>query len=272
MMMRQIAIYGKGGIGKSTIAANLSASLAEMGYQVLQVGCDPKHDSTRMLLGGEFRITMLEAMRLYGRENLSLELVVHEGYQGIRCVEAGGPEPGVGCAGQGIITTFKLLEELKVYESGIQVVLYDVLGDVVCGGFAVPIREGYAREIYLVTSGELMSLYAANNICRGIVKFAQRGEGRLAGVIGNSKGLEYEYELVEKFAERIGSRLIQFFPWDRTVPLAEIQRKTVIEYAPYSSQALRYRDLAQRILEAPGGVVPRPLEIEELEALYLEFQ
>ncbi|MBI2875394.1 MAG: AAA family ATPase, partial [Candidatus Tectomicrobia bacterium] len=130
--MRQIAIYGKGGIGKSTISANLSASLAEMGYQVLQVGCDPKHDSTRMLLGGELKTTMLEAMRLHGRERLRQEMVVHEGYLGIRCVEAGGPEPGVGCAGQGIITTFKLLEELKVYESGIQVVLYDVLGDVVC--------------------------------------------------------------------------------------------------------------------------------------------
>ena len=268
--MRQIAIYGKGGIGKSTTTANLAVAFAERGLRVLQVGCDPKHDSTRMLLGGSLAPTVLDQIRDRGEEAIGIDDVVHVGYLGVRCVESGGPEPGVGCAGRGIIATFDLLDSLRVFDegtNGIDVVLYDVLGDVVCGGFAVPIREGYAREIFLVTSGELMSLYAANNIGRCIARFAGRGEGRLSGVIGNSRGLDNEASLIKSFAERLGSRMIRFIPRDPIVQRAEVRRQTVLQFAPDSPQAAEYRALAASILEGECLSVPLSLSLEELEEL-----
>src|SRR5512136_2087778 len=235
--MKQIALYGKGGIGKSTTAANLSAALSGMGLDILQIGCDPKRDSTRMLMHGTFIPTVMDLVRERGDAELSLPDVVFEGYNGVRCVEAGGPEPGVGCAGRGIIATFQLLEKFGALKG--DVIIYDVLGDVVCGGFAMPMREGYAQEIYLVTSGELMSLYAANNICKAIKRLSGRGRSRcrLAGVICNSASIPDEETLVREFAERIGSRLITFIPRDRTVQMAEVRKRTVIEYAPDSPQA-----------------------------------
>ncbi|HJK03015.1 MAG TPA: AAA family ATPase, partial [Methanocorpusculum sp.] len=172
--MRQIALYGKGGIGKSTTSANLSAAFSEMNLDVMQIGCDPKHDSTRMLMHGRWIPTVLEQM--YERKDLSADDVIFTGFGGVRCVEAGGPEPGIGCAGRGIIATFQLLEKMKALYG--DVVVYDVLGDVVCGGFAMPMRDGYAQEVYLVTSGELMSLYAANNICKAVARLSQRSPAR----------------------------------------------------------------------------------------------
>lgn len=180
--MRQIAVYGKGGIGKSTIASNLSMALLEQGHKVMQVGCDPKRDSTRSLTGGRLIPTVLETYRDFlrvGKDEyaISLKDIVFEGQHGIYCVEAGGPEPGVGCAGRGVLTAINILRDLKAFDTyGVDVVIYDVLGDVVCGGFAQPIREGYAREIYLVCSGAFMSLYAANNIAKGIRRLSKKGE------------------------------------------------------------------------------------------------
>ena len=165
--MRQVAIYGKGGIGKSTTTQNLTAGLAEMGKQIMVVGCDPKADSTRLLLGGLAQKSVLDTLREEGEE-VDLDSILKPGYRNIRCVESGGPEPGVGCAGRGIITAINMLESLGAYTDDLDYVFYDVLGDVVCGGFAMPMREGKAQEIYIVASGEMMALYAANNIAKGV--------------------------------------------------------------------------------------------------------
>jgi len=265
--MKQIALYGKGGIGKSTTSANLSAALSEQGLDVLQIGCDPKRDSTRMLMQGKLIPTVMDLVRERGDRNVCLDEVVYRGYHGVRCVEAGGPEPGVGCAGRGIIATFQILEKLGALAA--DVVVYDVLGDVVCGGFAMPMREGYAEEVYLVTSGELMSLYAANNICKAISRLSSRARSRcrLAGVICNAKSLPREEELVAEFSQKIGSSMIQFIPRDQVVQQAELNRKTVVQYAPTSDQACIYRLLAQKIMENRRMDIPTPLEIGDLEEL-----
>ncbi|MCX6692981.1 MAG: Ni-sirohydrochlorin a,c-diamide reductive cyclase ATP-dependent reductase subunit [Methanomicrobiales archaeon] len=267
--MRQVALYGKGGIGKSTTAANLSAALSFQGKSVLQIGCDPKRDSTRMLMHGDLIPTVMDLFREQGERGIRIEDVVFTGYSGVRCVEAGGPEPGIGCAGRGIIATFQILERLGALSG--DVVVYDVLGDVVCGGFAMPMREGYAEEIYLVTSGELMSLYAANNIAKAITRLSGRGKRpcHLAGVICNGRGMPGEEDLVREFASAIGSSLICAIPRDRVVQIAELHKRTVIEYSPESAQAEVYRELAKRVMANDLFTIPSPLAIDALESLAL---
>ncbi len=269
--MKQIAIYGKGGIGKSTTSSNLSAALSDRGLSVMQIGCDPKRDSTRMLMQGRLIPTVLDLIRDRGESVLTIDDVVFSGYGGIRCVEAGGPEPGVGCAGRGIIATFQLLERLNAFSG--DVILYDVLGDVVCGGFAMPMRKGYAQEIYLVTSGELMALYAANNICKAIARITQNSRQicRLGGIICNARNTPGEKELVEAFAKAVGSRVIAYIPRDDIVQHAELHTMTVIEYAATSEQALRYRELAGAVMDNTDFVIPSFLEMEELEAMGRSF-
>jgi nitrogenase iron protein NifH len=270
-MMRKIAIYGKGGIGKSTTTQNTVAGLAEMGRKVMVVGCDPKADSTRLLLGGLAQRTVLDTLREEG-EDVELEDVRKTGFSGVLCTESGGPEPGVGCAGRGIITSINLLEQLGAYseDENLDYAFYDVLGDVVCGGFAMPIREGKAKEIYIVVSGEMMAMYAANNISKGIVKFAEAGGVRLGGLICNSRKVDNEKEMIEAFADELGTQMIHFVPRDNMVQRAEINRKTVIEYDPSHSQAEEYRTLAKKIENNEMFVVPKPLEIDHLEKLLIE--
>jgi len=270
--MRKIAIYGKGGIGKSTTTQNTVAGLVEMGKKVMVVGCDPKADSTRLLLGGLAQRTVLDTLREEG-EDVDLDDVVKTGYKQVRCVESGGPEPGVGCAGRGIITSVNLLEQLGAYDASQEMdyVFYDVLGDVVCGGFAMPMREGKAQEIYIVVSGEMMAMYAANNICKGIVKFAEAGEVRLGGLICNSRKVDNEANMIEEFARRLGTQMIHFVPRDNMVQRAEINRKTVIEYEPAHPQADEYRTLCRKIDVNKNFIVPKPLMIEELEDLLINF-
>jgi nitrogenase iron protein NifH len=270
--MRKVAIYGKGGIGKSTTTQNTVAALVEMGRKVMVVGCDPKADSTRLLLGGLAQRTVLDTLREEG-EDVALEDIRREGYGKSLCTESGGPEPGVGCAGRGIITSINLLEQLGAYDASqhIEYVFYDVLGDVVCGGFAMPIREGKAEEIYIVCSGEMMAMYAANNICKGIVKFAQAGGVRLGGLICNSRKVDNEREMIVEFAQRLGTQMIHFVPRENDVQRAEINKKTVIEWNPACPQADEYRTLARSIDANKNFVIPTPLAISELESLLMDF-
>ncbi|WP_238915581.1 nitrogenase iron protein [Clostridium sp. YIM B02555] len=267
--LRQVAIYGKGGIGKSTTTQNLTAGLAEIGKRVLVVGCDPKADSTRLLLGGLAQKTVLDTLREEG-EDIDLDAVVKIGFGNTKCVESGGPEPGVGCAGRGIITSIGLLERLGAYTEDLDYVFYDVLGDVVCGGFAMPIREGKAQEIYIVASGEMMALYAANNISKGIQKYALKGGVRLGGIICNSRNVDGELELLEAFAKELGTQLIHFVPRDNVVQRAEIRKKTVIEFEPEAKQADEYRALAKKIEENQLFVIPKPMTQERLEDILSE--
>jgi len=270
--MRKIAIYGKGGIGKSTTTQNTVAGLAEMGRKVMVVGCDPKADSTRLLLGGLAQKSVLDTLREEG-EDVDLDDLRRTGFSGVVCVESGGPEPGVGCAGRGIITAINLLEQLGAYAASeaLDYAFYDVLGDVVCGGFAMPIREGKAKEIYIVVSGEMMAMYAANNICKGIVKFAEAGGVRLGGVICNSRQVDNEREMIEAFAAKLGTQMIHFIPREKMVQRAEINRKTVIEYEPTHPQADEYRTLARKIEANEMHVIPQPMSADELEKLLIDY-
>ncbi|TVR60346.1 MAG: nitrogenase iron protein [Candidatus Competibacteraceae bacterium] len=271
-MIRQCAIYGKGGIGKSTTTQNLVAGLAAEGKKVMIVGCDPKADSTRLILHAKAQNTIMQMAADAGTvEDLELDEVLKVGYGGVRCVESGGPEPGVGCAGRGVITAINFLEEEGAYDEELDFVFYDVLGDVVCGGFAMPIRENKAQEIYIVVSGEMMAMYAANNIAKGICKYATSGKVRLAGLICNSRKTDKEAELIQALAEKMGTQMIHFVPRDNVVQRAEIRRMTVIEYDPTAKQADEYRELARKIVENKHMVIPKPLTMDELEELLMEF-
>ena len=255
--MVKIAVYGKGGIGKSTTTSNLSAAFSRMGYRVMQIGCDPKSDSTKNLMGGQKIPTVLDQIREKGSENIELEDIVFEGFNGVYCVEAGGPTPGIGCAGRGIITAFEKLEELGAYDVyQPDIVLYDVLGDVVCGGFAMPIRGGYADYVFIVTSGEMMAMFAATNIAHAIQNFGKRGYAKLAGFIQNSRNVENEDELVAKAAEENETQVVKIIPRDGAVQIAENDGMTVIEALPDSEMAEEYKDLAARVLEVMNIGMP----------------
>jgi nitrogenase iron protein NifH len=270
--LRQIAFYGKGGIGKSTTSQNTLAALVELGQKILIVGCDPKADSTRLILNSKAQDTVLHLAAEEGSvEDLELDQVLKVGYKDIKCVESGGPEPGVGCAGRGVITAINFLEENGAYDD-MDYVSYDVLGDVVCGGFAMPIRENKAQEIYIVMSGEMMALYAANNIAKGILKYAHSGGVRLGGLICNERQTDLELELSEALAEKLNTKLIHFVPRDNIVQHAELRKMTVLEYAPESKQAEEYRQLASKIHANSGkGTIPTPITMEELEQMLLDF-
>ncbi|MCW2284536.1 nitrogenase iron protein NifH [Rhodoblastus acidophilus] len=270
MSLRQVAFYGKGGIGKSTTSQNTLGALSEMGQKILIVGCDPKADSTRLILHAKAQDTILSLAAEAGSvEDLELEDVLKIGFNGIKCVESGGPEPGVGCAGRGVITAINFLEENGAYDD-VDYVSYDVLGDVVCGGFAMPIRENKAQEIYIVMSGEMMAMYAANNIAKGILKYANSGGVRLGGLVCNERKTDKEYELADSLAGKLGCKLIHFVPRDNIVQHAELRRMTVVEYAPDSKQAGEYRTLATKVhANAGNGIIPTPISMDELEDLLM---
>jgi nitrogenase iron protein NifH len=252
--MRKIAVYGKGGIGKSTVTSALSAALAYRGYRVMQVGCDPKADSTINLTGGNPVVPIMEYLKIHGTCR-DLGEIVREGYRGVICAEAGGPSPGIGCAGRGIITAFNLLEELNAYDRyQPDVVLYDVLGDVVCGGFAMPIRQGYADEVLIVSSGEKMALYAANNIKTALDNFSGRNYAVLRGLILNRRGVDNEDQLVADFAAERGIPIVGTIPRDNTIHHFEEKSQTVVEGNPELPISKVFLDLAASIMNIPCSV------------------
>ncbi|MTI47577.1 AAA family ATPase [Sporosalibacterium faouarense] len=246
--MKKIAIYGKGGIGKSTTVSNISAAFAKQGYKVMQIGCDPKADSTKNLTKGKKIPTVLDVLRT--KDKIELEDIVFTGDLGVLCIESGGPLPGIGCAGRGIITAFEKLEELKAYDKfKPDIILYDVLGDVVCGGFAMPIRGGYADDVCIVTSGEMMSLYAASNICHAVKSFEKRGYASLKGFIYNAKNIENEDDLVHSSAKEEETKVIYKIDRNPLVQRAEDLNKTVVYAFPDSEMTSDYVNLANKLLQ-----------------------
>jgi nitrogenase iron protein NifH len=267
---KHIAIYGKGGIGKSTTTSNISAALAEAGYKVIQIGCDPKSDSTNVLRGNEYLPTVLDSMR--DGSALRLQDISRIGFGGVLCIESGGPVPGVGCAGRGINAAVSLLQELRLFdEFKPDFVLYDVLGDVVCGGFAVPIRDGITDRAYVVSSSDFMAIYAANNLFRAISKYAPSGGAKLGGLIGNGLSAGYSQSIIDDFARKTRARVTGYIPRSLVVSQSELYGKTVIEAQPESEHAQLYRALAQAVAENDELVIPNPLAAAELRAWAREW-
>lgn len=262
--LKQIAIYGKGGIGKSTTTSNISAALTTMGYKVMQFGCDPKADSTNTLRDGSYIPTVLDTLR--EKNSVNAHDVIFQGFNGIYCVEAGGPAPGVGCAGRGIITAVQLFKQQRIFEElDLDFVIYDVLGDVVCGGFAVPIREGIADHVFTVSSADFMAVYAANNLFKGIQKYSNSGGALLGGVIANSINQPYSKDIIDDFVAKTKTQVMEYVPRSVTVTQSELQGRTTIEGAPNSEQAKIYKRLANRIAEHTDSKVPSPLSVTELK-------
>ena len=260
---KHIAIYGKGGIGKSTTTSNISAALAEAGYKVIQIGCDPKSDSTNTLRGNNYLPTVLDSLR--GGNKINLCDISVSGFKNVLCIESGGPVPGVGCAGRGINAAVSLLQELHLFEEfKPDYVLYDVLGDVVCGGFAVPIRDGITDRAYVVSSSDFMAVYAANNLFKAINKYAPTGGAKLGGVIANSITAGYSRDIIDDFTKCTGTSVAGYIERSIVVQQSELYGKTVIEANPKSPQADLYRKLAKHIAENEDLVVPNPLGVTEL--------
>lgn len=248
--MIKIAVYGKGGIGKSTTVSNVAAALAEKGLKVMQIGCDPKADSTMQLRHGETVPTVLELVN-QRKDDFELRDMVRIGFGGVVCVEAGGPTPGMGCAGRGIITALEKLKEkgaYTIYQP--DVVLYDVLGDVVCGGFTMPMRKGYADKVFIVTSGENMSIHAAANIAMAIENFKNRGYASLGGLILNRRNVKREDEKVAELADDFTTTVIGTLSRSEQVLQAEEKQQILLEAFPDSTMAAEYRQLADQILAA----------------------
>ena len=253
--MIKLAIYGKGGIGKSTVSANLSAAMVQRGMRVMQIGCDPKADSTALLHGGSRIPTVLQMEREKGKQ-ITLEDIVTVSESGVVCVEAGGPVPGVGCAGRGIINALETLKKLGAYERyKPDAVIYDVLGDVVCGGFSMPMRQGYADRVFVVTSGEKMARYAAANICMAVQTFQGRGYASLGGIILNRRGVADEESLTAELAADFDTRIIGTIDRSAVIQQADNEGVPFVTAYPDSQPAEQLRALAEAVLAECGGKV-----------------
>ena len=263
----KIAIYGKGGIGKSTVASNVSACLAKQGKRVLQIGCDPKHDSTILISNSEHS-TVLDMLR--NTASLCTDDVIHHGKYGIDCIEIGGPAPGVGCAGRGIIRGIEVVERLGILRDPYDMVIYDILGDVVCGGFFEPIKNRKAEVMYVVTSGEFNSLFAANNLCAGYVNCDLKSMGlKFGGIIGNMRGMDNEEKIISRFCEMLGVNLVALIPRNEQIENSTFSGIPVVEMYPDSQISTIYQNIAQNIFSGPStDITPTPVDLEQLRALY----
>jgi nitrogenase iron protein len=263
-MGKRIAIYGKGGIGKSTIASNISATLGSQGKKILQIGCDPKHDSTLVLTNEPIPplLPMLESNDI----DLEINDFVHSGSFGVNCIELGGPEPGIGCAGRGILKGIQVLEQYDILSNHYDLIIYDVLGDVVCGGFFAPLRNG-TDEMYIVTSGEFNSLFAANNLCIGYVNNSF-GNVKIGGLIGNCRGSRNEIEIINRFAETINLPIVAIIPRDNIIEDSTVFHKPVVSIAPGTSISLLFDKLSSDILSNTIHNIPKPMSLDELRSLY----
>lgn len=265
MNICRVAFYGKGGIGKSTIASNVSALLAMQGKKVLHIGCDPKADSTRLLCR-EHTKTVLEVLE--EKEHPEREDLVHRSEAGVWCVESGGPEAGNGCAGMGIITAMGELERLGVLDEDWDVVIYDVLGDVVCGGFSVPMRQGYVDKVYVVSSADFMSLYAANNILKGVVRYSD-GMNLFGGFVFNHIQSQEEYDIAEEFTRRVDGKITAVIRESRNLKLADFRKELYVQKMmdlDSENQEAFYR-LAKDICKAEkiNKILPIPFNRDEME-------
>lgn len=263
-MVDQIAVYGKGGIGKSVVATNLTARYALAGSRVLHVGCDPKVDSAVRLLESRKLVTVMDVAG-DGQEDVPLSAVLNRGRHHVDCIEAGGPEPGTGCAGRGVARTIEILGESGALEAGqYDVAVFDVLGDVVCGGFASPLRLGFARKVLIVVSEQPMSLFAANNITRAIHRYAENGAS-LVGLVANSVSETTDRGMLERFAAALDTRVLAFVPRDPAIPAAENVRHTVTETAPESPAARALAEVARLVRECDPARQPLPRTLSEDE-------
>jgi len=271
--MRQMAIYGKGGIGKSMVSSHITFALASKGLKVLHVGCDPKHDSTRLLLKGKMAPTVLGTLRKknfqvqsLARDEIIFESPFNNGCPGtIYCAESGGPDPGLGCGGKGVVEAIEALKHLNIFEElKLDVVLYDVLGDVVCGGFSMPIREGHADEIYIVSSGELEVLFAASNICKAVARFNARAGAKLGGIIGNGRELHNEETILEKFAEKLNTQIVGFIPYSERIKECSGKGVTLFQLYPDTPECDAFRRLADGIWNNKNLSVRKSFAFEEL--------
>jgi len=262
--MESLVFFGKGGIGKSTIASNLSVLYALAGRKVLHVGCDPKHDSTLALAAGGSVRTFIERVVSEGKPGGWRHLIVR-GRFGIDLVEAGGPEPGVGCAGRGISLMLETFKETRLLEEGAyDIVSFDILGDVVCGGFATPLRQGFGRKVFIVVSEELMSLYAANNIAKAVRHYSPNGVV-LGGLIANVRDPQADPAVLERFAGLIGTRVLATIPRDPAVRQAEYLRKPLVEHAPRAPATMALMALAVEALRIKPENLPLPTPLDDDE-------
>ena len=280
MKTRRVAFYGKGGIGKSTIASNVSALLAMQGKKVLHIGCDPKADSTRLLCKERIK-TVLEVLE--EKDYPEREDLVYRSESGVWCVESGGPEAGNGCAGMGIITAMKELERLGVLEEDWDVIIYDVLGDVVCGGFSVPMRQGYVDKVYIVSSADFMSLYAANNILKGVVSYSDE-RNLLGGLVFNHIREQEEECIAEEFTNRVKGRMAAIIRESKELKLADFRKEIYTQnmsasdsenwkaFCRLSEDICRTDERSVSISQNKAEeALPIPLNVDEIEKFGMEL-